>query len=254
MKIRTLIIEDELPSRRRLARFLSRDPRIELVGEARDGLEAVRKIEEIRPDLVFLDIQMPGLNGFEVLEALHGQRPCVIFTTAYDQYAIQAFEVRALDYLLKPFEEDRLKEAIERAVGEVGDRAARESRIDELLDEVRRRQPLLSRILLRRAGRIAFIETREISRISAEEKYVRLYVGGKTYLHRDALQSLESRLDPSRFVRVHRGEILNMEFIRELRPVGHGDYVILLRDGTQVPLGRTFRESFFARFTGGGVP
>ncbi len=249
MKIRTLIIDDEAPARRRLALFLRRDRRIELLGEASDGLEAVTQIEARRPNLIFLDIQMPGLNGFEVLDALKGERPRVIFTTAFDQYAIRAFEVRALDYLLKPFEEARLQESVGRVVAEIEHHGEQDTRVDELLEEMRHRQSPLRRILLRRAGRISFIDTREIIRISSEEKYVRLHVGGKSVLHRDSLRRMEERLDPAVFVRVHRGEILNMEYIREIVPVSHGDYEILLRDGSRMALGRTYRDHFFSRFT-----
>lgn len=252
MKVRTLIVDDEPPARRRLSMFLLRDPRVELVGEAADGLEAVRMIEQKRPDLIFLDVQMPELNGFEVLRALDGERPRVIFTTAYDRYAIQAFEVRALDYLLKPFEEERLEEAVGRAVNDMEKQGLQDPRIEELLEALRDRQTSLRRILVRRAGRITFIDTEEISRISSEEKYVRLHVTGKSYLHRESLQGIAARLDPAVFVRVHRGEILNMSFIRELHPVGHGDYEIVLQDGSRVPLGRTFRAHFFRRFSGAG--
>jgi two-component system, LytTR family, response regulator len=246
--IRALIAEDEPPARRRLRRFLEKDKRIEVVAEAGDGGEALRIIETLRPDLLFLDIQMPVLNGFEVLEALESHRPQVIFTTAYDQFAIQAFEIHALDYLLKPFDEARLRQAVDRAVNSLGRKIDSGLDIDRLVEEFRKRRPILRRILIRGSGRIAIVDTREISRVSSEEKYVQLFVQGRSFLHRDTLQRLEERLDPSLFVRVHRGQIVNMEYIRELELSSHGDYVIFLKDGTRIPLGRTYREHFLERF------
>lgn len=246
--IRAVIADDEPPARRRLRRFLEKDGRIELIGEAGDGSEAVEVIETLRPDLLFLDIQMPVLNGFEVLESLESQRPRVIFTTAYDQFAIQAFEIHALDYLLKPFDEARLRQAVGRAVESLDKRSDFNPAIDQLIDEFRKRRPILRRILLRGSGRITVLDTHEISRICSEEKYVHLFVQGRSFLYRETLQRLEDRLDPSRFVRVHRGEIVNMEYIRELELSSHGDYVIVLKDGTRIPLGRTYREHFLERF------
>jgi two-component system LytT family response regulator len=250
MKIQALIVDDEPPARSKLRRLLEKDGRVEIVGEARDGADALNQIASTNPTHLFLDIQMPRLNGFEVLDALGPERPQIIFTTAYDQYAIKAFEVRALDYLLKPFDEKRLREAIDRAVegAELEDSSVNQ-RIDSLLRELRERKPLLRRILLRTEGRIIFIDTRHIVRISSEEKYVRLHIEGKSYLHRETMNNLAQRLDPSVFARVHRQEIVNMNFVRELESLSHGDYEILMRDGTRVPLGRTYKGQFLERFS-----
>ena len=206
--LRVLIVDDEAPARRKLGRFLSRDNRIDVVGEAEDGESAVEQIQKLSPDLVLLDIQMPRLNGFEVLEAIGEDRPQIIFTTAFDQYAIAAFEVRALDYLLKPFDHDRLGEALNRAIEErrAGDSAAQ--KIDDLLRELRRQHPVLRRIPIRTPGRIIFIDTDEIDWIESEEKYVRLHTMKRSYLHRMTLTHLEERLDPAVFVRVHRRRIV----------------------------------------------
>ena len=249
MKVRALIVDDEPPARSKLRRLLKQDDRVEIVGEARDGTEALEQIAATQPDLLFLDIQMPRLNGFEVLEALGPECPQIIFTTAYDQYAIKAFEVRALDYLLKPFDASRLREAVDRAVEMRGKPSGDvDERIEDLLGELRARKPVLKRILLKTGGRIIFVDTRQISRIEAEEKYVRLHVEGRSYLHRETMRRLEERLDSAVFVRVHRGEIVNMYFIRELESLSHGDYQIVLKDGSRVPLGRTYRDLFLKRF------
>jgi len=249
MKIKALIVDDEPPARSKLRRLLKQDDRVEIVGEARDGTEALEQVAATNPDLLFLDIQMPRLNGFEVLEVLGPECPQIIFTTAYDQYAIKAFEVRALDYLLKPFDQARLRGAVDRAV-EMYEKpeSGVDERIDDLLQELRARKPVLKRILLRTGGRIVFVDTRQIARIEAEEKYVRLHVEGRSYLHRETMSSLEERLDSSVFVRVHRGEIVNMHFIRELESLSHGDYQIVLRDSSRVQLGRTYRDHFLRRF------
>lgn len=247
--LRVLIVDDEPPARRKLERFLRRDERVHIVGEAEDGEAAVLQIEKLSPDLVLLDIQMPRLNGFEVLEAIGEDRPQIIFTTAFDQYAIAAFEVRALDYLLKPFDEDRLGEALNRAIEErrTGDPTAQ--KIDDLLKELRRQHPVLRRIPIKTPGRIIFIDTNEIDWIESEEKYVRLHTGKRSYLHRMTLTHLEERLDPAVFIRVHRRQIVNVSAVRELQAISHGDYSIILHSGEQIPLGRTFREHFLEAFS-----
>jgi len=243
VSIRVLIVDDEPPARRKLLRLLKGDSRFEVIGEAENGEQAVELIERHRPDLLFLDIQMPRMNGFEVLETLGTDRPRVIFTTAFDQYAIKAFEVRALDYLLKPVEEERFREAVDRAVEPVSE--GRDPRVDELLEEMRDRRTPLQRLLLRHSGRIVFIELGSISRIAAEDKYVRLFLDGKTVLYRETIQNLEGRVDPSIFIRVHRSHLVNMKFVQELNVLSHGDFEIVMKDGSRVPLGRTYRESVF---------
>ncbi len=250
MKLRAFVVDDEPPARRKIRQLLKNESRIEIAGEAGSGETAVREIASVKPDLVFLDIQMPGMNGFEVLEALGPDRPQVIFTTAYDQFAIQAFEVRALDYLLKPFDQRRFQEAVERAFESVRKAGPADPRIDELLAEIRRKQPFLRRILLRARERILFVDTHRIQWIESEEKYVRIHVEGKAWLHRETMNHLERRLDPALFIRVHRGYLVNMEHIRELQAHSHGNYLIALSDGSLVPLGRSYRERFLERFTG----
>ncbi|MCI0614542.1 LytTR family DNA-binding domain-containing protein [bacterium] len=248
MRIRALIVDDEPPARKKLRHFLKDHPEIEIAGEATDGLNAVQQIETLKPDLVFLDIQMPRMDGFEVLESLQTKRPIVIFTTAYDRHALKAFEVRALDYLLKPFDSERFSEALARVTETIQSKKKTDDQIDELLSEIRSRRQHLHRILLRDSGRIFFLKTNEIHRIESEEKYVRLYTGKISYLHRETMNSLEKVLDPSQFVRVHRRQILNMEFIQELQSWTHGDYIIVMKDGSRIPLGRSYRDHFLRTF------
>ncbi len=248
MTLRALIVDDEPPARRKIRTFLVGDSRFELVGEAEDGLEAVNQIEEKRPDLVFLDIQMPGLTGFEVLESLESPPPQVIFTTAYDQYAVKAFEIRALDYLLKPFDKERFRQALERALEDRLHHEVVQARVDGLMADWRSRRGPLQRILVRDRERLRIVPVRDIEWIEAEEKYVRLHVGRETHLHRETMNNLEQRLDPERFLRTHRRQIVNLGFVKELTPWAHGDYLLILADGHRLPLGRRYRRRFLELF------
>jgi len=238
-RFRAVIVDDEKPARQKLRRFLEKQPDFEFAGEAGDGLAALEMIRRLAPDLVLLDIQMPGLTGFEVIDSFgSGNFPYVIFVTAYDEYALKAFEVHAVDYLLKPFTEDRLAAALEHF------RARRHSS-DEILSLLQSLGPpdaRLERVLIRDGERIVPVKLEQVLRISAEEKYVRLHLAGKTYLYRTPLSGLVDRLDPRRFVRVHRSEVLNVDFVAELQPWSHGDYVVVLKDGKKIPLSRTYRE------------
>ena len=248
MILRAFIADDEPPSRRKIKLLLRNDARFEIVGEAQDGLEALERIRVEKPDLVFLDIQMPGLSGFEVLEELGAVRPQVIFITAYDQYAVRAFETRALDYLLKPFDSDRFQEALERAIEERRSRAALQARVDGLVADWREQRGPLQRLLTRDRDRLRIVRTEDIQWIEAEEKYVRLHMQKESLLHRETMSNLERRLDPRRFIRIHRGRIVNLNFVRELAPWTHGDYMIILTDGSRLPLGRRFRGRFLELF------
>jgi len=236
---RVLIADDEKPARRKLRLFLENEPGNWQVLEAADGLEALKLIREQRPDLVLLDIQMPGLTGFEVIETIGASDfPHVIFTTAYDQHALRAFEVHAVDYLLKPFTQERLHAALE----EFRSRRTSNEQLVELLQSIYAPESYLTRLLVREGERVVPLKLDEILRISAEEKYVRLHLPKRTYLYRAPLSGLAGRLDPRRFVRVHRSEIVNVDFIAELQPWSHGDYVVVLRDGNKIALSRTYRE------------
>jgi two-component system LytT family response regulator len=242
--VRTLIVDDEPLARQRLRRLLEADPAIAVVGESADGPQAVADLRQLRPDLVFLDVQMPGLDGFGVLQALGDvPLPVVIFVTAHDRYALKAFEVHALDYLLKPFDRARFEAALERAKAQVrqGNAAALNERLQELLQSAPGR-PRPERLVVKSGARIYFVRVEDIDWIEAAANYVRLHVGTEDHLLREPLGALEKRLDPARFVRIHRSTIVNLDRVVELQPVFHGDYVLILRDGTELAVSRNCRE------------
>jgi two-component system LytT family response regulator len=244
-KIRTLIVDDEPLARERLAALLANEQDIEIVAQCRDGEEAVTAIVDHEPDLVFLDVQMPQMNGFEVIDAVGGERmPLVIFVTAYDQHALRAFQVRALDYLLKPFDRERFNEALERARRQVereetGDLGRR---LLALVKDLRRDQPRAERLVVKSGGRLFFLRTDEIDWVEAAGNYVRLHVGTTSHLLRETMNAIEGRLDPEKFFRIHRSRIVNMERIQELQPWLNGEYAVLLRTGTRLTLSRGYRE------------
>ncbi len=255
-KIRTLIVDDEPLARERLAGLLAAEPDIEIIGQCRDGEEAVRAIVEQTPDLVFLDIQMPQMNGFEVIEAVGGEKmPLVIFVTAHDQHALRAFQSKALDYLLKPFDRDRFRDALQRArkqveredTGEIG------RRLLALVKDLRRDQPRTDRLVVKSGGRLFFLRADEIDWVEAAGNYVRLHVGNTSYLLRETMNAIEARLDPEKFFRIHRCRIVNMERIQELQPWLNGEYAVLLRTGTRVTLSRGYREKLQERLKVGAV-
>jgi two-component system, LytTR family, response regulator len=242
--IRTLIVDDEPPARRKLRRFLESDAQVAIVGEAKNGEEAARAIREHRPDLVFLDVQMPGMDGFGVIEATASEHaPSVIFVTAYDDHAVRAFEVSALDYLLKPFDRERFDAALAKAKAEVArrDHADLRERLDGLLQHLDR-QHTVERFLVRSRGRVTFVQAKDVAWLEGAGNYVRLHAGTDTHLIRDTLDSVGSQLDPRRFVRVHRSHIVNLDYVREMSPWAHGDYVIVMRDGVKLKLSRRYRD------------
>ena len=250
--IRTLVVDDELPARRRLLDLLKREPDVEVTGTARDGLEAIEQIRSSRPDLLFLDVQMPELDGFGVLEGV-GPRlmPVTIFVTAYDAFALRAFEAHALDYLLKPFADERFEAALERARGLI--RAHRASEFSDhvamlLAERCAARTPddTIARLAIKSGGRVTFLETREIDWIEAAGVYVNLHAGGKTYLYRSTMDSLQKRLDRKQFARLHRSVMVNANRVREVKVRTHGDHTVILKDGTQLPLSRSYRAQLEA--------
>jgi two-component system LytT family response regulator len=249
-KLRTVIVDDEPLARERLASLLSAEQDIEIVAQCRDGEEAVTAISQHSPDLVFLDVQMPGLNGFEVIDAVGGEKmPLVIFVTAYDQHALRAFQVRALDYLLKPFDRERFKEALQRARthiqrDETGDLGRR---LLALVKDLRRDQPKTDRLVVKSGGRLFFLRTDEIDWIEAAGNYVRLHVGTTSHLLRETMNAIEGRLDPEKFFRIHRSRIVNMERIQEMQPWLNGEYAVVLRTGTRLTLSRGYREKLQER-------
>lgn len=241
MTIRTVIADDEVLARQKLRQLLAGEKDIEIVGEGSTGLETVDLVRFAKPDLLFLDIHMPDMDGFDMLAALSGedeaQLPCVIFTTAYDQYALRAFEINAVDYLLKPFAHERLSLAVERARNQIA--AARQP--------VRSRQtPEAShhttRIVFKSKGRILFLPVSDIRWIGAEENYVRVSTGKESHLLRETMARLEARLDPEVFIRVHRSTIVNLQYVREIRSdAQEGESFVLMNDGQKLPVSRGFR-------------
>ncbi len=243
--IRTLIVDDESLARERIRDMLASDPAIEIVSECANGDEAIEAIQQFSPDLVFLDVEMPGADGFAVLDGLPPDRiPTIIFVTAYDQYAVRAFEVYALDYLLKPFDRERFEKALARAKAQItSERSdALSERILRAIEDIKTKPVHLERLVIKMNGHVFFMKAEEIDWLEAEGNYVRLHSGKESYLLRDTISALEAQLDPKRFIRVHRSAIVNVDRISELQPWFHGEYRIVLREGVQLTLSRTYRE------------
>jgi two-component system LytT family response regulator len=244
-RIRALVVDDEPLARRRIRQLLAHDHEIETIGECADGFEAINAIGAHAPDLVFLDVQMPELDGFGVLARLNRARlPLVVFVTAYDSYALRAFEVSAVDYLLKPFDRRRFAAALARVKSRLAQGRETEltARTLALLEELRARESHVERLMIKAGGRAFFLKTDEIDWVEAEGKYVRLHAGRESYLLREAIGSLEAQLDPKKFLRIHRSSIVNIDRVRELQPWFHQDYRVILRDGTELTLSRSCRK------------
>jgi two-component system LytT family response regulator len=241
-----LIVDDERPARRKIRRFLESEPDMEVLCESDGGHGAVAAIREHKPDLVFLDVQMPELDGFAVIGALRMERlPQVVFVTAHDQFALRAFEVHALDYLLKPFDQERFRRVLERArrylVRE--GRGDLDERIGRLLDEVRAGSVRYAeRLLINSGERAFFLPVEHIDRIEAAKNYVQIHAGESAYLLRGTIEGLHRRLDPSKFLRVNRSQIVNIDSIRELQPWFHGEYRIILKDGREIMWSRRYLD------------
>lgn len=243
-KIRVLIIDDERPSRRKIRRFLESELDIEVVGEAGDGREAIAIIQSEKPDLIFLDVQMPGLDGFGVIDALDGQSmPQVVFVTAHDQFALRAFEVHALDYLLKPFDLERFRKVLSRARAQLQRNKTDDmDKMSKLLKEIREAERYAERLLINSEGRAFFLQVDRINWIEAAKNYVNIHTGNDAYLLRGTIDGLHKKLDPSRFIRVNRSQIANIDSIKELQPWFHGEYRIILKDGTEMMWSRRYLD------------
>jgi len=244
-KIRVLIVDDERPARRKIRRFLGMDPDVEIAGESAGGRDAVEAIQRERPDLVFLDVQMPGMDGFSVIEALDlHPMPQIVFVTAHDQFALRAFEVHALDYLLKPFEHERFQKVLERAKEHLKSAAANglDERVENLLEELRGRPRYASRLLINSGGRAFFLQTERVDWVEAAKNYVSLHVKDQSFLIRGTIEGLFKKLDPAKFMRVSRSHIVNIDSIREMQPWFHGEYRIILKDGTEIPWSRRYLD------------
>jgi two-component system, LytTR family, response regulator len=241
--VRALIVDDEPLARERIRALLAEEADVVVAGECANGDEAAAALRQRAADLVFLDVQMPGRNAFDVIRDVGpAHMPAVVFVTAYDQYAIQAFEVHAVDYLLKPFGAERFRDALQRARARVRDRE-RGSRLAPLLDELAARPAPPERLEVRSSARITFVRVDDVDYAEACGNYVLLHCGAERHLMRETMQALEARLDPRRFVRIHRSTVVNLDRVRELEPLFHGDFLVRLRDGTELTLSRTYRES-----------
>ncbi len=252
IRVRTVIVDDEAPARALLRQLLSADPSIEIVGECADGVDAVRVIESAHPDLVLLDIEMPELDGFGVLRALASEAlPQIIFVTAYDQYAVKAFEAHALDYLLKPFDEARLQLAMTRAKGRLREQsAALES--NALATLISLLEKPSDRFLVRAQDKFLVIRSVDICWAEVDGNYVTLHVGTARYQLRQTLDALEKQLDPGRFQRIQRSILVNLDCVRELSPLTRGDYLLVMHDGSELKLNRNYRAAF-DRFPGASL-
>ena len=251
MTISTLIVDDEPLARDRIKRFLRDEEGIRLIGECKNGTEAIETINRENPALVFLDIQMPEKNGFDVIKALDAKHlPTIIFVTAYDQYALQAFDVHALDYLLKPFNRERIKRAVARAREHIDHKRLGniDERLNALIADIRGEKKFLDRLVVKAVGRVFFLKTDEIDWIEAAGNYVKLHVGRDSHMIRETMNGIESKLDPAKFLRIHRSTVVNIDRIKELHPMFSGDYAVILRNGTELALSRNYRERFTELF------
>jgi two-component system, LytTR family, response regulator len=246
MTLRVLVVDDEPVARRRLRRLLREIADVDIAGEAGDGRSAASAIRSLAPDIVLLDVQMPEMDGFDVLQAVGSDRlPAVIFVTAFDRYALRAFEVHALDFLLKPVSAEKLAEALDCARTRIAERRGTmlDPRVLDLLTDLAGgRQRFLSRLPVKLRDRVIVIDLVDVDWIKAADNYVTLHVGGNAYAARETMSRLERELDPERFVRIHRSAIVQVDRIKELLPDFHGDFAVVLRDGTRVTLSRTYRS------------
>jgi two-component system, LytTR family, response regulator len=245
-RTRVLIVDDEPLARERIRTLLQDEPAFEIVGEAADGTTAAESIMALQPDLVFLDVQMPGADGFDVIDAVGADKmPFVVFVTAYDRYALRAFDVHALDYLLKPFDRERFREALGRAQAQIERNANSgdiERRLAAIVQDLKPAKARTDRFVVKSGGRIFFVRTAEIDWIEAAGNYVKLHVGNDSHLIRETMNAVESKLSPDTFVRIHRCHIVNIEQVRELQPWFNGEYVVFLKNGTRLTLSRGYRE------------
>ena len=256
-RIRTLVVDDEPIARARVRSLLSEEPDIDVVRECSSGAEAVSAIAETSPDLIFLDVQMPEMDGFDVARAFASDRmPAVVFVTAFDQYALRAFEIHAADYLLKPFSVQRFRLALAHAREQLAHRQVTtlSRQILALLPEARHRDPGLDRLVIKSSGRVYFVRTEDIDWCEAAGNYVCLHVGQQSHLVRETMNHLEANLDPHRFARIHRSTIVNVDRVEELRSSFNGEHVVLLRGGTRLTLSRGYRDALQARITTGRGP
>ncbi len=244
MNIRTVIADDEPPAREKIRSFLAREGDVEIIAECADGPEAVDVIQTAEPDLLFLDIEMPGFDGLEVIDRVGSDRmPVTVFVTAFDRYAVQAFERHAIDYLLKPFDRSRFHRTLAQVRKQLGrpQNGELSDQLQSLLDSLKGESKFVDRLTVKSSRGMAFLRTEEIDWVDAAGNYVRLNASGSTYLMRETMSNLEKRLDPQRFMRIHRSTIVNIERIREIRPLQHGEHLVILDSGQRLTISRSYR-------------
>jgi len=242
-RIRIMVVHDEPPARARLRKLVAGEEGAELVGECENGADAIAAIERDAPDLVFLDIQMPGLDGFHVIEALDVARlPAIVFVSAFDEYALHAFDVHAVDYLLKPVGRERFRTALTRARERLalGDSSAPDARLLALVAELRAARAQHERLTVRHEGRVQFVKVGDVDWVEAAANYVRLHTHGGVYVLRESMKSMEARLPSDSFLRIHRSTIVNFDRVREIQPWFHGEYIAVLTDGTKLVVGHAY--------------
>ncbi len=250
-KIKTIIIDDEPLARKRVAHLLKNEPDIEVTAECGDGLTAISAINQHSPDLIFLDVQMPEVNGFEVLRELDpDSAPFVIFVTAYDQFTIQAFDAHAVDYLLKPFGEERFRQAVNRARQRIRPESLYQpdERLLRLLDHLNLNKGFLERLIVTHRDRLIIVPIDTVDWVETYGNYLKIHSGGKTYLIRETMNKLSARIDPKKFLRIHRSTLVNLDRIKELQPMFGGQYTIVLSDGAELTLSRNYRKSVLDLF------
>ncbi|MCG8686855.1 MAG: LytTR family DNA-binding domain-containing protein [Desulfobacterales bacterium] len=245
-----LVVDDEKPARDKTIRFI-RERKVDVrITEAENGEQALDIINEIAPDLVFLDIQMPGLTGFDVLEQLpREKKPPIIFVTAYDEYAVKAFEVHALDYLLKPFDYERFDKAFQRALNATGRKSELTDKIELLINHLSKRKDYTDRIAIKDGERISFIQTRDIQHIKAQGKYLEIVTQNSQYLIRKTMQAIQNQLKPDVFFRIHKSYIVNITYVKEFHTLFHGDYTVILTDGTELRMSRNYSPMVLSKLS-----
>ncbi len=250
--IKVAVVDDEPFARKKLLNFLKNNPDIKIVGEFANGKDALQNLPSLHADVLFLDIQMPEIDGFQILQNLHMQNPpLVVFVTAFDQYAITAFEHHALDYLLKPFDAERFEKTLMRVRENLSrdETATITGRLQQLLGELDRKPEFLQRLMLKSGAEIYFLKVSEIDWIEAAGNYLTLHSGRKTHLLRETMNNITKKLDPAVFVRIHRSQIVNIDRVKKLQSDAHGDYLILLESGQELTLTRTYRDNLLKRFS-----
>ncbi|MEZ5344860.1 MAG: LytTR family DNA-binding domain-containing protein [Pyrinomonadaceae bacterium] len=243
--IKALIVDDEPPARSVIRKMVAEDDEIRVVGECSTGIEAIEAIAKLDPDLLFLDIQMPDLDGFELIESLAGEKiPHIIFVTAFDRYAVRAFEVSPVDYLLKPFDHERMEKALEKAKTDLRNKNTKEQndQVLSLLNQLRQKQDYLERFVIKKNGRVFFLSASDVDWIESDGNYLYLHAGAEKQMIRGTLKNIESRLDPDKFFRIHRSTIVNLDRIKELQVHFNENHVVVLKDGTELILSRRCRD------------